>query len=72
MTTTYHPKASIEKVKIDLFEDDDKFEEFEIDQGDISSLTCTTTLSFLKLNMPKFTGYEHAEEDKDYVQKQDD
>jgi len=27
------PKAATEEAKIDLFEDDDKFEEFEINEG---------------------------------------
>ncbi|KAL3512895.1 hypothetical protein ACH5RR_025612 [Cinchona calisaya] len=30
---TEQPKAATEDTKIDLFEDDDEFEEFEIDQG---------------------------------------
>lgn len=30
---TEQPKAATEDAKIDLFEDDDEFEEFEIDQG---------------------------------------
>lgn len=30
---TEQPKAAAEDVKMDLFEDDDEFEEFEIDQG---------------------------------------
>lgn len=31
-------KATTEEVKMDLFEDDDEFEEFEINEGDISFL----------------------------------
>lgn len=30
---TEQPKPATEEAKIDLFEDDDEFEEFEIDQG---------------------------------------
>lgn len=30
---TEQPKPATEDAKIDLFEDDDEFEEFEIDQG---------------------------------------
>ncbi|XP_076957513.1 protein DELETION OF SUV3 SUPPRESSOR 1(I)-like [Bidens hawaiensis] len=32
MATTEQPKAPTEEAKVDLFEDDDEFEEFEIDQ----------------------------------------
>lgn len=28
------PKAAVEEPKMDLFEDDDEFEEFEINEGD--------------------------------------
>lgn len=47
MATNEQPKAANEEAKIDLFEDDDEFEEFAIDQGKLSFLTCTT--SFLLL-----------------------
>lgn len=33
MATTEKPKSVNEEAKIDLFEDDDEFEEFEIDHG---------------------------------------
>lgn len=32
---TEQPKPAAEDVKMDLFEDDDEFEEFEIDQGEL-------------------------------------
>lgn len=41
---TEQPKAAAEDVKMDLFEDDDEFEEFEIDQGQ-----STRFLNFLLL-----------------------
>ena len=34
-------KAATEEVKVDLFEDDDEFEEFEIDEG----MTCNYLVS---------------------------
>ncbi|KAK6920737.1 DSS1/SEM1 [Dillenia turbinata] len=39
------PKATTEEAKIDLFEDDDEFEEFEIDEGDISVLVLALILT---------------------------
>lgn len=30
---TEQPKPATDEIKVDLFEDDDEFEEFEIDQG---------------------------------------
>lgn len=48
MSTTEQPKAAIEEAKIDLFEDDDEFEEFEIDQGNLLYLNLTAiSLLFL-------------------------
>lgn len=35
---TEQPKSATEDVKIDLFEDDDEFEEFEIDEGNCFTL----------------------------------
>ncbi|KAL8256386.1 hypothetical protein R6Q59_031453 [Mikania micrantha] len=34
MATTEQPNSAIEEAKIDLFEDDDEFEEFQIDQAE--------------------------------------
>ena len=49
MATTEQPKAATEDAKIDLFEDDDEFEEFEIDQG-----MSTPLLDFLPLITVEF------------------
>ena len=38
VTMAAEQKATTEEVKMDLFEDDDEFEEFEINEGDISFL----------------------------------
>lgn len=41
------PKAATEDVKIDLFEDDDEFEEFEINEGKFSTQISFTLFRFL-------------------------
>lgn len=46
MATTEQPKVVTEEAKIDLFEDDDEFEEFDINRGNLSSLTWTTIFLF--------------------------
>lgn len=43
MATNEQPKAANEEAKIDLFEDDDEFEEFAIDQGKLSFVPWTTS-----------------------------
>lgn len=40
------PKAVTEDVKIDLFEDDDEFEEFEINEGNLVLSRFSTHFSF--------------------------
>lgn len=35
MATTEQPKVVTEEAKIDLFEDDDEFEEFDINRGNL-------------------------------------
>lgn len=46
---TEQPKPAAEDAKIDLFEDDDEFEEFEIDQGMLTPLLLNYTFDFLML-----------------------
>lgn len=51
------PKAATEDVKIDLFEDDDEFEEFEINEGK-SILVILLSLDFpRKSRLPCFSYY---------------
>lgn len=44
---TEQPKPAAEDVKMDLFEDDDEFEEFEIDQGELSIISFFYFLVYL-------------------------
>lgn len=43
------PKAATEEPKIDLFEDDDEFEEFEINESKSFRLDCPATYSRFSL-----------------------
>ncbi|KAK3018554.1 hypothetical protein RJ639_003911 [Escallonia herrerae] len=57
---TEQPKAATEETKIDLFEDDDEFEEFEIDQGIFS------------YKIRKLAEWEEKEEGKEVTQQWED
>ncbi|KVH98946.1 DSS1/SEM1-like protein [Cynara cardunculus var. scolymus] len=75
MATMEQPKAAAEEAKIDLFEDDDEFEEFEIDQAGLFDYSPCLFVKFLLLtpvSLETTADWDAKEEGKEVTQQWED